>query len=484
MKVLLISHGFPPVVHSGTFRSEAFARYLPEFGIQPVVLAGSDGYKVLEYTNGVQESVPPPCEIVRIPWFANSGQSVSPFLKVLRRFPIGWTLGRVWEQIQIDRRVLPTALKLVADHDPQAIFATAPPWNALPLARKLARQTSLPYVCDLRDPWTYYSYATYRHWVDFLSARYTERSVLSSARCVLANTPTAKRMLVEKIQVPARQVLVLPNGYDESQFQTVKSRANGPLSPGKFVIAYTGLLSSRAPMRTGLKETWKRCLGLDYRPVRSDPETRSPFWFLAALRSLLEQRPELRQVLETWFVGAFSAADERHFAEFSFPECIRVTPPVNAPEAISIACRADLLLLLQIEMRLDDVDFCTAVPGKLFAYLRTGTPILAPMQSSDGTRLIEQFQAGVVVAPRDVQGIARAIESAVDRWHAGNWLGKREIASELVRYERRSLTKQLAEILFHVTEQRRGFRAPFLEDARRCGVTDGQSDEFYFSSWD
>jgi hypothetical protein len=42
MRVLVVTHGFPPVSHSGVFRTTAFVKHLPKFGIEPVVFTASD----------------------------------------------------------------------------------------------------------------------------------------------------------------------------------------------------------------------------------------------------------------------------------------------------------------------------------------------------------------------------------------------------------------------------------------------------------
>ena len=44
-KVLLISHTFPPDAQAGAQRVAEFCRYLPEFGVQPVVLTIEDRFR-------------------------------------------------------------------------------------------------------------------------------------------------------------------------------------------------------------------------------------------------------------------------------------------------------------------------------------------------------------------------------------------------------------------------------------------------------
>ena len=53
-KVLLISHTFPPDAQVGARRVAEFCRYLPEFGVQPVVLTIEDRFR-----QSLDHSLPP-----------------------------------------------------------------------------------------------------------------------------------------------------------------------------------------------------------------------------------------------------------------------------------------------------------------------------------------------------------------------------------------------------------------------------------------
>ena len=446
VKALLILHGFPPSHHSGTLRNEAVARYLPDFGINPVILCASDDDRVIPY--GVLKEWHDNskwAEVRRMEWSLMSKHACHPIRRWLQRLPLGGTWISRSARARVLRRVLPVARELVRHHAAQVIYASAPPVETLLVAEALARETNLPLVCDLRDPWTCYSWAKFRHWMDFALERRLERRVLSRAVTVIANTPTARDLLITRIGIPPGKIAVIPNGYDELNFQ--KITAPGNERTAKFTVVYTGIFSS-FHMRAGSpRHSFKRILGMDYRPIDSDPNTRSPRWFLEAVELLLDTQPAWREKIEILFAGAFTDFDKALFNSFRYPACLRVMPALPHAEALQLCMKADLCLLLQIEMKSKGKDYCTSVPGKLYDYLRAGTRILAPLQQGDAQELVERLGAGVVVPPRDVHAIRAALEQEFRRWENGEPSRRTAPRPELAGYERRNLVRHLAEVL-------------------------------------
>ena len=446
MKALFIVHGFPPAQHSGVFRTQAFAKYLPTHGIQPIVVAASDGDRVLPYPSQEPSSHPAGTD----PVFRTDWKLVTPMpdwpltRRLLWRVPLLAHLAREAFHEEVVQRVLPLARHAIAEHRPEVIYASSPPEEALLIADSIRRETGLPLVCDLRDPWTYGFDKLYRHKLGFFMERNLERRVLGAASMVIANTPTAAALLTGEIGLPQDRVVVIPNGYDEDDF--ADPAPPGDLEPGCFTVVYSGILSSHRAADTGLRQAIKRAAGVNYHPVQSDRNTRSPVYVLQAARELLDDQPALRKVLRIWFVGSFSPDQEETIRSFPHPGCVLLKPPVSRREAVMLCRRAHLLLLLQIEMKLNGRDFCTAVPGKLFDYLRSGTRILAPMQHSDSQRIIEELGAGTVVPPRDTQAIKTALLDEIRQWQTGD-RRRRELSKDLSIYDRRNLTARLAEVL-------------------------------------
>lgn len=455
MKVLFLTHGFPPAQHSGVFRSAAVARYLPEFGITPIVLCGEPGSfsRVPEY-GAASDAVGNIGHLPqRVDWRLQRGpQEVSYAMRAMLRLP-GWnTLARRRMSRQTVDNLFEPAARIIEAERPRVILATSPPVESLLAAEALARAYRLPYVCDLRDPWTHFPWTKYRHWIDFVFERRKEREVLNQSAKVVANTPTARQILVERVRIQPSRVVVIPNGYDEAEFSDV---ATAVIYPGRFIVAYTGLLSTPDGNERGPKLWMKKALGLDYRPLNVDFAARSPRYVLAAAERLLDERSDLRRALLLLFVGNFAESDRREFDRFRYRECLEVKQPVSSKEALRICCSAQMLLLVQVGIRFRGNDLCPCVPGKLYNYLRTGTPILAALECKDVIDLIQAFDAGTVVGPQDVTGIATAMGAAIDRWRQGGTSLHRIPPPGLEEYSRRHLARHLAEVLWEVSRTKR-----------------------------
>ena len=112
-------------------------------------------------------------------------------------------------------RVTGLAKEVIRNELPQVIYATSPPPEALLLADHLGKEFGIPVVCDLRDPWTYSCHARYRHILDFCHERRLERRLLNRAAAVIANTPTARTLLLKVVGVSPSRMVTIPNGYDE-----------------------------------------------------------------------------------------------------------------------------------------------------------------------------------------------------------------------------------------------------------------------------
>ena len=90
--------------------------------------------------------------------------------------------------------------------------------------------------------------------------------------------------------------------------------------------------------------------------------------------------------------------------------------------------------------------------GKVFEYLAAERPILA-LVPPDGAAadLIRNANAGVVVAPDDVDGIAAALRELHTRWRAGG-LEEAPLAPEWkARVSRRARVQELADLLERLT---------------------------------
>jgi len=83
--------------------------------------------------------------------------------------------------------------------------------------------------------------------------------------------------------------------------------------------------------------------------------------------------------------------------------------------------------------------------GKVFEYLATNKPILAAVPTGDARDLITRARAGWCVDPRDVGAIKSLLEDLIEKKMAGT-LNTNPDQQYIRRFERRELTRQLAEL--------------------------------------
>ncbi|MBC8084738.1 MAG: glycosyltransferase, partial [Hymenobacter sp.] len=122
-----------------------------------------------------------------------------------------------------------------------AVLTSSPPHSSQLIGLELQRRYGLRWLADLRDPWTDIYYQAELHqtaparWLD---ARY-ERQVLEQADIVLTTSADTKRLFLGKsAKLTAGKFHVLPNGYDESDFEQPSCPPTGSL-----LITHTGTIS-------------------------------------------------------------------------------------------------------------------------------------------------------------------------------------------------------------------------------------------------
>ena len=96
------------------------------------------------------------------------------------------------------------------------------------------------------------------------------------------------------------------------------------------------------------------------------------------------------------------------------------------------------------------------MPGKTWEYLTMSRPILAvvPEQGHAAATLRELEAPATVVDPSDTAGVARAIESLVERWQAGGLPDTPLAEASRDRISRRARAEALAALVRRAVERR------------------------------
>jgi glycosyltransferase involved in cell wall biosynthesis len=427
-RLLVIAYAFPPCGGAGVQRTAKFVRYLPEFGWQPTVLTVDPScYGVKDSSHA--DELPPEVEIIRTANFdplvsfgkASNGHSANGDATAQSSHPshikrLARDIGKgawmaLYNNVLIpDQHVLwyPRAVRAGLDahrrHTFDLIYATGEPYSAYIAASRIARRTGVPYVIDMRDPWTLSPYrnnlgSRARQFVE----QWQEQQVLDQCgACVFANRSIY--LYSEAYPHWKERFEYIPNGYDSADFEGVE-----PKQFEKFTIVHTGTFL---------------------------PGYRTADTFLRALREALNARPEIRQILQVLFVGKVGAERDL-IRELSLNDIVIQTGYLPHRESIAYLKGAHLLLLVGGEHRWEET-------GKIYEYFAVQKPILA-LVNPEGTAadLLRRYQSARIIDRSSINDAAKALAEIVDC--------NQSIAAEpdpawTSAFERRNLTAQLARV--------------------------------------
>jgi glycosyltransferase involved in cell wall biosynthesis len=267
------------------------------------------------------------------------------------------------------------------------------------------------------------------------------KQVLFDADRVIMNTPEAARRALAEFPDLHGRLTSIPNGYDEDDFK-------GPAperSDGRFRLVHSGSLHTEMGLRHRRTSWLRRALG--GMPVPGvDFLSRSHYYLVAALELLAREAPELAALIDVHLVGVTTAIDLEIASRLPG---VRVHGFVSHEESVRLLRSADLLFLpmhtLPPGMR------AGLVPAKTYEYLAARRPILAAVPEGDVRDLLSESGAATLVAPDDVEGLARALQTHVLGWREGR--GSVPVsAAVLERLTYRRLTACVAHVLEHAAE--------------------------------
>jgi glycosyltransferase involved in cell wall biosynthesis len=366
-KLLLVTYHFPPSAASGAFRMLGFARHLPKFGWDPVVVAPPlVPFEPID--EELARRVPPEVAVYRVPF--PSGR----VMRLARRLlPHGlWMPG-----------ALAACARAVREHQPAALLTSSPPYPVHLLGGLLKLRYRLPWVIDFRDPWVATMPGFASHSLNGRWEALAERWVMNAADAVVSNAPRACAALQEAFPAHADKILTVTNGYDPEVFPP----QSDPIGDGPLTVLHAGEVYGRR----------------DPRPL------------LDALRGL-RGRPASDRPVQVRFVGQIYSCDvPAEASRRGLDAAVMVEPQVGYAEALARMSGAGILLLL------DSAGRKIGVPAKLYEYLGAGRPILALAEPDGDTAWALRTSGAVyrIAPPGDPARIEQALRELVPLAAAG-----------------------------------------------------------------
>jgi glycosyltransferase involved in cell wall biosynthesis len=427
-KVLYLSYYWPPSGGPGVQRTLKFIKYLPDFEVEPFLITVKENrasYPLIDKT--LKKEIPKSLKVFKtnsfeplewyrllnkkkeIPYsgFVNMDKT-TPFQKIARfiRGNVFIPDARVgWKSYAVKQ-----ALRLTKKESFKAIVTTSPPHSTQLAGLKLKQKTGLPWIADMRDPWTDINYYKDFYHLPFAKKKDAafELEVLETADRILVTSFSTKKLFTEKSdKINPEKIIVIPNGYDEADF-TEKSKP-----PKKeFVITYSGTIADSCNIDE----------------------------FLNSIAEFEKLNPDFPMKIN--FVGKVSDGIKKQIDNLSIRKNVEYVGYVSHKKSIEYLLHSTVLFMALPQVKNNEGH----IPGKLFEYLAAQKPLIfIGTRNSDVAEIIEECNAGRSFDYKDGIRMLEYINELTDKWKQSPNL---DLKNKMYKkYSRKVLTKLFTEII-------------------------------------
>lgn len=422
-KVLIVTYYWPPAGGPGVQRWLKFAKYLPNFGIHPVVyIPENPHYPLLdqallaEVPNDItilKGKIIEPYGIAGI-FSRNKTEKISSGLipskrkqSLMERIFL-WVRGNLFIP---DARVLwvkPSVKRLSAYIQKEGIdtvITSGPPHSLHLIGRKLKQTLPIRWIADFRDPWTTIGYHDKLKLSGYAARKHKslEKQVLNETDLVIVTSPTTK---AEFQALTTKPIKVITNGYDTEKVAR-------PSLDQAFTLAHIGsLLSGRNPV-----VLWE------------------------SLAELMQEEPGFKESFRLKLVGAVSPDVMQTIKDNGLGDAIDYKGYLSHDEAVTEQRSSQVLLLIEI----DAPETRSIIPGKLFEYMVSERPIIGiGPKRSDFATILKETNTGRFFTYSEKDALKETIRQHFQDYKNG---ALKVYPVGLQRFSRKALTGQLAQLI-------------------------------------
>lgn len=423
-RVAVCSYWYPPTRTIASLRVGKFVKYLPQFGWEPFVFTVApvtDRYMragtlpdegLPDHVNRVPD--PSTHAIVDRVWPDTDASSGSPVVPDRWRWVRRMAKRLYDEAFRFPDEAWPWLLhygrlrEAVARVEPELIFSSSPPATVHLIARRLSNDLGVPWVADLRDPWSHNEHLS--HSSLYRAAEWRlERRTLAGAQMLTTVSARLCELLQDLHDAP---VCAIPNGFEP--YPSAPVPAPEPATDGCAVLVYTGLLYEASAV---------------------------PLCFEAIERLLASGRVRASQVSVRFYGRNQRVAAEALQRYPRLRDVVELHGEVSYSRAQAVQQAASALLLLD-----PPTEWAKRfTPGKLFEYIGARRPIIATaLRGGEIDSILRETRTGAV-APT-VDALADAIAQLVEQVSKGETPMPDVDHASIARYTRWAVTGRLARV--------------------------------------
>ncbi len=422
----------------GAIRPAKFAKFLPEFGWEPIVYTVKDRYyqscdnskfepalKTLKiyranliaspldiYSRLVRKkndflNPPPPLQFVNK---TSQGEvsSIKRLFSSIVRVPDdkqGWIIN-----------IAKDGYRILKKHKINTFITSGPPMTTHAGGLLLKNITHAKWLADFRDPWwtgNHWKKGFYYHTLTDGLQKWLESQVIKKADLVVSTAASLTECFKLILREEGRnKFLTITNGFDESDFLEVENHFS--INEPKIIISHAGTLY-----------------------LNRDPEP-----FFRVLSNLIKEGKINKQDIEVHLIGDYSyykgASLEGVINHYDLSPVVQLLGVMPFDRTLERLMNSDALLLFA-QGQPDQI------PGKVFEYLKINKPIFAITEEGETKRILEKFENAFIADSRNTNDIAEKFLEMLRAIKNGKkYLGS---AEKIRKYNRRNLTEMLARCL-------------------------------------
>ncbi|WP_242087172.1 glycosyl transferase family 1 [Aestuariivivens sediminis] len=422
-KVLIITYYWPPAGGPGVQRWLKFVKYLPDYGIEPVVyIPENPHYPIIDNTlvSEVSKTLTILRHPIKEPYKLASIFSKKTTTTISRGLISEHKKQNLLEKLMLyirgncyipDARVgwVQPSVKFLVDYleksEIKTVITTGPPHSLHLIGLKLKNTTEIKWIADFRDPWTTIGYQKQLKLTNRSKQKHKilEKEVLNAADQIIVTSQVLKS---EFESITTHPIALITNGFDYEPVTEINLDK-------KFTMSHIGSLLSK----------------------------RNPEILWQVLSELIDENESFASHFQLNIVGIVSAEVLQSINKYNLINYLNNIGYVSHKESIKFQKQSQVLLLIEI----DSEETRSIIPGKLFEYIVSNRPVIAlGPKGSDTERILKETNTGQYYLYSEDKLLKEVILNYFESFEKGTL---QTFGIGLQKYSRKSLTKALSNLI-------------------------------------